>query len=246
MKSLVLDRLNVLYGSYHALREVSLALSEGQYVLLMGENGAGKSTLLRCAAGWQRPSSGVVSLFGHALEKNERQARQWIKLVPDTPQFYEEFTAWEHVGWVAEAHRIGEWQSTAEDLMTAFGIWSNKTAFPASFSRGMQYKLGLAMSLICEPKLLLLDEPFGPLDPYSQECLAQYLRSLADSGITILISTHVLPDSEPPDRVILVDQGEVIEDLSWNHVRDRYSGVAQSTIPVRVLQDALAVRRRLS
>ncbi len=88
--------------------------------------------------------------------------------------------------------------------------------------------------------------PFGPLDPYSQEYLAHYLREMADSGLTIMASTHVLPDSGVPHRVILLDQGEVIEDLPWNEVRDRYSGVPQSMVAVRLLRDALAARRRSS
>lgn len=246
LDSLLLDRVNVLYGSYHALRDVTLALSEGQYALLLGENGAGKSTLLRCMAGWQRPSGGAVSLYGRALETNERKSRQWIKLLPDTPQFYAELTAWEQVGWVAQAHRTGAWQPMAKDLMTALGIWSNKDAFPASFSRGMQYKLALVMSVISQPKILLLDEPFGPLDPYSQEYLAQYLRRLAESGTAIMVSTHVLPNAHPPDRVILLDQGEVVADVPWTEVCDQYPGRAPSTILSQLLGDALAAKRRPS
>ncbi len=241
--SLTAERLRVLYGNYHALKDVSFGLAEGQYSLLIGTNGAGKSTLLRCLAGWQRPSGGVVSVFGTTLDRDERRARQWIKLVPDTPQFYPELTAWEHVGWVAAAHRVAAWQAPAEALMEAFGVASNKNAYPSNFSRGMQYKLALTMSIVSLPRVLLLDEPFGPLDPYAQEYLARYLRQLANAGVAVFASTHVLPDSGPPDRVIVLDQGEVLDDVSWERVKERYSDAPPSAALVHVLRDALQVRR---
>lgn len=235
--------LEAQYGGYHALTGVDLTLPEGQYSALVGENGAGKSTLLRCLAGWQRPQKGSVMVGGLHIESHERQMRQWIKLVPDTPQFYPELTAWEHLAWVAQAHALQSWEQSAASLLGVFGLDSNRQSYPASFSRGMQYKLALAMTLLTQPMVILLDEPFGPLDPYSQEYLAKRLREAADSGMTVLASTHVLPEDYPPDRFVVLDQGAVIGDWSWNDIADHHAEASLSTIPYRILKDALKARR---
>lgn len=241
--SLEIDHLSVIYGGYRALNDVSLALEEAGYTLLVGENGAGKSTLLRCGAGWQRPTRGRVVVFGKPLERHERELRRWTKLVPDTPEFYPELTAWEHVAWVARVHGCADWEASADRWLTAFGIAANKNAYPTGFSRGMQYKLALTMALVTEPRLLLLDEPFGPLDPYSQEYLAHRLKELAASGVAILLSSHVLPESDMPSRVLVLDQGTLVDDREWSQVEQAYTGVSPTALPVRILRDVVRTRR---
>src|SRR6185369_15132576 len=160
------------YGSFSALSDVSLEVKgggKGELIALVGRNGAGKSTLLKCIAGWTRPTDGEVVLLGERIDKNERYARKHIVLVPDTPPFYDELTAWEHLQFNAQAHRLADWEEHAEDLLDRYGLLNNKDAFPFSFSRGMRYKLALCMGLLVEPKVLLLDEPLGPLDPVSAD-----------------------------------------------------------------------------
>lgn len=241
--SLQIDHMSVTYGNYRALDDVSLSLEEAEYTLLVGENGAGKSTLLRCAAGWQRPAQGRVSVLGKSLEHQERDVRRWLKLVPDTPKFYPELTAWEHVAWVARVHGRDGWEAAADEWFASFGIATNKNAYPTSFSRGMQYKLALTMALVTVPRLVLLDEPFGPLDPYSQEYLAHRLRELARGGVSVLVSSHVLPESDMPSRVLVLDQGTLVDDRRWTEVEQAYAGVSPTALPVRILHDVIRARR---
>ncbi|MEO8393539.1 MAG: ABC transporter ATP-binding protein, partial [Chloroflexota bacterium] len=155
------------YGSFSALTDVSIEVEAGELIALVGRNGAGKSTLLKCIAGWTRPTDGEIFLMGDKIDHNERFVRSHIVLVPDTPPFYDELTAWEHLQFNAQAHRKDDWESQAEDLLDRYGLLNNKDAFPFSFSRGMRYKLALCMALLIGPKILLLDEPLGPLDPVS-------------------------------------------------------------------------------
>ncbi len=243
VSSLDVKQLVVQYGDHRVLSDIAFSLTGGQYTLLIGENGAGKSTLLRCMAGWQRPGGGAVYIEGVALEHQERQARRWIKLVPDSPQFYTELTMWEHVAWVAQAHKMTHWESQAEELIKTFGIGSNRAAYPGSFSRGMQYKLALVMALICQPAILLLDEPFGPLDPYSQEYLAHILRQRVNNGMLVLASSHLLPETDPPDRVMVLDEGALAADLSWDEIMTRYPNASPVLLPSRILRDVVSVRR---
>ena len=233
------DQLTVKYGSFTALNHVTFQVPEGQYLALLGENGAGKSTLLRALAGWFRATSGTITINDCHWEQQERKMRQIVKLVPDTPQFYPDLTVAEHLELVAKANRVSDWQEAAQNLLVSLGISQQPRAYPSSFSRGMQYKLALTMALITRPQLLLLDEPFGALDPYSQSHLADKIRQLAAEGQSVVLSTHVLPDNAPPHRIVILDQGHLVQDASleaiWNPDDDGPIGALPQRILTKVL-----------
>ncbi len=244
-----LENLMVRYGAYTAIEELSLSIPQGQYVVLIGENGAGKSSLLKCIGGWIRPDRGSVRMDGLSFEEHERRLRSKVKLVPDTPAFYPELNAWEHVDLVMCAHqrrRDEELRTEARNWFSAFGIDRSRDAYPSSFSRGMQYKLAIIMSILTRPNLLLLDEPFGPLDPASQTYLAKQLTDLASTGVSIIVSTHLLPNEHPPDRIIMLDQGNLALDIPLNTKWTPETEVPLASIPERLLREVLSERRGLA
>jgi ABC-2 type transport system ATP-binding protein len=151
-----------------------------------------------------------VRIKGVDVVQNEYQIREDVVLLPDTPPFYDELTAWEHLQFVAQAHGWEGWEAEAEQLLERYGLWTNRDAFPFAFSRGMRYKLALCMALLIEPKLLLMDEPLGPLDPVSADELWIQLNRHRDEGMTILLSSHQLPPEAYPDFYIIMEQGEII------------------------------------
>jgi ABC-2 type transport system ATP-binding protein len=231
------------YGSFSALTEVSFEVGAGELIALVGRNGAAKSTLLKCIAGWTRPTDGEVYLMGEKIDRNERFARSHIVLVPDTPPFYDELTAWEHLQFNAQAHRVGgEWEEHAEDLLDRYGLLNNRDAFPFSFSRGMRYKLALCMGLLIGPKILLLDEPLGPLDPVSADELWIELNRHRNDGMTILLSSHQLPPNAYPDRYFIMEQGEVIASGTPDDMR-RDLGVKNDLTLDNLLRAAILRRR---
>src|SRR5919201_1640831 len=191
----VLEAANVsyAYGSFWAVSRVSLHVQAGELVALIGRNGAGKSTLLRCLAGWTPVRVGEVRVLGLPVARAERAIREHVVLVPDTPPFYDELSAWEQLQFVAQVGRLLHWRDRAEELLRRFGLWSQRQALPLAFSRGMRYKLALCLSLLVAPHLLLLDEPFGPLDPVSADRLWDDLCVYRDTGMGILLSSHQLP-----------------------------------------------------
>lgn len=239
---LVVTDLGYRYGSFNALADVSLEVGGGELVALVGRNGAGKSTLLKCIAGWTRPTDGEVLLMGERIDRNERYARAHIVLVPDMPAFYDELTAWEHLQFNAQAHRLQDWEAHAEDLLDRYGLLSNKDAFPFTFSRGMRYKLALCMGLLVEPKILLLDEPLGPLDPVSADELWIELNRHRNEGMTILLSSHQLPPEAYPDRYFIMEQGEVIAEGTPDEMREQL-GVTDSLTLDNLLRAAILARR---
>ena len=211
---LAVRNLSYEYGALLALDDVTFELWPGELVALVGRNGAGKSTLLRCMAGWTRATDGEVRVRGTRIQDNERAVRRYLSLVPDTPPFYDDLTAWEHLQLVAQTHRIAGWQATAEMLLNAFGLWAGRRSYPFTFSRGMRYKLALCLALLVEPLVLLLDEPLGPLDPVSAAFLWDELERRRSDGMAILLSSHQLPAGVQPDRYLVLEQGYVIADGS--------------------------------
>ncbi|MBE2267824.1 MAG: ABC transporter ATP-binding protein [Anaerolinea sp.] len=219
---LAVSGVSYRYGSFNALTEVSFEANPGELIALVGRNGAGKSTLLKSIAGWTRPSDGEVTIMGKTVAKNEREIRQHVVLVPDTPPFYDELTAWEHLQFNAQANRKRDWEEHAEDLLDKYGLINNRDAFPFAFSRGMRYKLALCMALLIEPKILLLDEPLGPLDPVSADDLWRELNGHRDDGMTILLSSHQLPPDAHPDRYLILEEGEVIGEGTPDELRAQF------------------------
>lgn len=206
---LAVQQLSYQYGYSPALHELSFSLPAGELAVLLGRNGAGKSTLLRCIAGWTQAAQGVIRVQGRLIQQHERWLRQQVVLIPDTPAFYEELTAWEHLQMVAQLHKLANWEETAVSLLTNFGLWSNRESFPFMFSRGMRYKLALCLALLRPPALLLLDEPLGPLDPLSANFLWGELLRYQTRGMGILLSSHQIPEGIQPDRYLIMEQGQM-------------------------------------
>ncbi len=228
------EDLSVTFGSYHALQHISLKIPPGEYWVVIGENGAGKSSLLRCLALWARPTGGIIRIDGYEAFDQERHLRSRIKFVPDTPSFYAELTALEHAQLVGSLNRLPEWKTQARELFRAFSLDQHLNAYPLAFSRGMQYKLALLLCMLTKPSLLLLDEPFGPLDPASQSHLTDLLGKMArEQGTTVLVTTHVLPEVADPDHLVFLNRGQISVDWSWEQVLTQFPGNI-ATLPYRM------------
>jgi len=199
--------LSFSYGPSVVWRDVDVVLDPGEIAVLQGANGAGKSTLLHCLAGWCVPDTGSIRVCGTPVGGAARGIRREIALVTDTPPFFDDLTAVEHVRFVLRANRRGDRESEALELLTRFGLEDAGAAFPFSFSRGMRYKLALVMALALEPSLLLLDEPFGPLDTRSCDVLASELASASSRGAAVLLSGHQLPATLGGHSIRVLDGG---------------------------------------
>jgi ABC-2 type transport system ATP-binding protein len=204
-KSLLrVTELNYEYGATHVLSNVNMELRDGKIALIVGRNGAGKSTLLRCLAGWTWPNAGTVEIRDKTLTREDRTFRRHVILVPDTPDFYDELTAWDHLQFAAQLHGIQDWEQDAMTLLENYGLEEHAGAFPFTFSRGMRYKLALCVAFLIGPDLLLLDEPFGPLDATSVQWLWDDLKHYREQGKSVLLSSHALPNDEKPNAIFLL------------------------------------------
>jgi len=194
------SELSQSYGRFQALTPTDLTLRSGEIGVLSGPNGAGKTTLLLCLSGLLRPTAGAITIDGHDLYADEKEAKRQLAFVPDVPRFYTELTAWEHLFFIAQAHQAGDsFSQRAETLMREFGLWDSRDLYPHNYSRGMRLKLGLLVAFIRPFKVLLLDEPTSALDVESASLLVERLKDCAKTGrascspVTTQTSPEILP-----------------------------------------------------
>lgn len=186
-----LANVSRLFGSFAALRDVSLRVQSGAAILLLGENGAGKSTLLRLLAGLIAPSSGTVSIFGG----EPREQRDRLALMGHAPMLYDELTGLENLRYFASLYNNGA-KSNPEQALRDVGLDPALPRHVGDYSQGMRQRASLARVLMLEPDLLLLDEPFSNLDAASIQAMLHRLRTfLAEPGRnnlprTLFLTTH--------------------------------------------------------
>ncbi len=220
------------YGAVEVLHGIDLTLAAGERVALIGPNGAGKSTLLQCLAGWLPMDKGEVTICGASLTREEQKARSSLVMLPDAPTFYESLTGWDHMLMVGRYHDLVNVEEASEYLLDQLGLWHVRKNYPSTYSRGMKYKLGLALGLLINPKVILLDEPTAALDPLSAIVLWQMLDEYEqDDGGSVLLSSHQVELVTPGiDRFFLLLNGHKVGDDKPQHWIERYSLPKTATV----------------
>lgn len=198
------------YDGFRALHDVSLSVGEGEIAVLVGPNGAGKSTMLKIAAGLLEPSSGEVRL-GDGKELAPFQARRIVGYLPENAACYEELTARENLRYFCSLRGIRgkKLDQRVESLLKTVELAEQKKLV-RDFSKGMRQRLGIAVSLVGKPKVVLWDEPSSGLDPSGRLLLRDIIASLRKEGASLLVSSHDLRESALlADRVCLVHKGQI-------------------------------------
>ena len=205
------------YGAHAALAGVSLTIPAGQFVALVGESGSGKTTLLKTINRLIEPDGGEVRVGGEAVRAGDAHAlRRKIGYVFQEIGLFPHLTVAENIGvtpgllgWPAErtAARVA-------DLLELVALPASiATRRPSELSGGQRQRVGVARALAAEPALLLMDEPFGALDPVTREALGADVRALHERlGLTTVMVTHDMAEAVLADRIVVLDAGAVIAD----------------------------------
>jgi ABC-2 type transport system ATP-binding protein len=209
MPALAVRGLSKRYGSVAALRGVDLEVGDGELVGLLGPNGSGKSTLVKIAVGLVRPSGGEAEIAGSRA--GSRAARAALGYLAELFRFPGWYTADE----VLDLHqRLAGSLGGAEErrrLLELVALADVADRRVEGMSKGMQQRLGIAQSLVGEPRVLLLDEPTSALDPAGRRIVRLALEELRSRGVSVLLNSHLLSEIELVcDRVVILRGGEVV------------------------------------
>jgi ABC-2 type transport system ATP-binding protein len=206
---LEVEGLSKSYGERAALREVSLEARRGELLAVIGPNGAGKTTLLSILAGITRPDSGEIS-----------RSNGEVGWVPQQAGLYRRLTVEENLRMFARMEGAADVDSVVERMLEQTGLEDRRADQVLSLSGGNQQRINIAVGLLGDPSVLLLDEPSSGLDPSQRVRLWQFVSGLAKGGTTVIYSTHQIEEaSHYGDRLVVLADGETIFDGSFAALR---------------------------
>lgn len=208
------DKLSKVYGSFHALKDVSFSIRRGQVTAFLGPNGAGKTTTMKILSGFLSPTSGVARVAGFDVATDRIAAAEKLGYLPENGPLYLDMTPLSLLRFFGEARGMGP-KRLAERIEAVTTLLSLKDVLEKpiqKLSKGYRQRCGMAQALLHEPDVLIMDEPTSGLDPNQIRDVRATIRELGKSK-TILLSTHILQEVEAvADRVIFVHSGEIVFD----------------------------------
>ncbi len=205
-----IERLSKSYGTFEALRDVTLDIHRGEIFALLGPNGAGKTTLIGIVAGLIKRNTGVVEVDGFDVTRDYLATRRLVGLVPQEVNFDPFFTVEELLKFQAGYFGVALSDERLDELLGAMGLLDKRRSNSRSLSGGMKRRLLIAKALVHDPKVLFLDEPTAGVDVELRRDLWTYVRALRDRGTTIVLTTHYLEEAEElADRIGVIDQGRL-------------------------------------
>src|ERR1700682_64752 len=209
------------FGERVAVDKLSLAVDEGEIVGLVGRNGAGKTTTMRAVMGILQPRGGSITWSGHAVGLPDRLRFGYM---PEERGLYPQMRVLDQVAYFARLHGLDVQAATsqAQKWITTLGLDGREQDRVVALSHGNQQRVQLAVALVYQPELLVLDEPFAGLDPSGVDSLSDVLRAETARGTAVLFSSHPLDLVERLcDRVVILDQGKVLASGTLDELRAR-------------------------
>lgn len=204
--------LSKSFGTTPVIRSIDLTVNRGEIFALLGANGAGKTTLVNILSTLLKPDGGSATIAGYDVVQQDHDVRGVISLTGQYAAVDELLTARENLHMMAQLNGIGHnAASRTENLLDRFDLTAAANRRVGTFSGGMRRRLDIAVSLVSQPDVLFLDEPTTGLDPRSRGAVWQFVRDLADSGTTVLLTTQYLEEADQlADRIAVLHQGSIV------------------------------------
>ena len=205
-----IENLTKDYGKLRALNNVILNVPEGSIYGLVGPNGAGKTTLIKTIVGMLKPSGGKIKVLGLDPLKDKWKLRRQIGYMPQTPALYDDLSAKRNILFFGGAQHVPDLEKKTDEILEFAELTNRANDLVRTFSGGMKKRVSLCCALIHHPKIVFLDEPTAAIDPHLKLQSWNLFRRLAETGITLFISTHLMDEALLCDKVTILGNGEII------------------------------------
>jgi ABC-2 type transport system ATP-binding protein len=211
-----IEHLRVVRGKHPALHDFSVQIAKGSITALLGPSGCGKTTLMRCIVGTQVVKSGSVTVLGRPA--GSPTLRHRVGYMPQDPTIYNDLRIVDNVRYFASLYGFDN--RAADTAIERVGLTDHRTAFCGNLSGGQRTRASLACALVCQPELLVLDEPTVGLDPVLRVDLWEQFTDLARGGTTLLVSSHVMDEADHCGDLLLMRDGHLVAHTTPTRLRE--------------------------
>ncbi len=223
--SVEVQNLTKIYGAQKAIDNLSFRIETGEIVGFLGPNGAGKTTTMKIITCFLPQTEGTANVCGYDVEKQSMDARKQIGYLPEHNPLYPDMYVREYLEFVAGLHRLGSGgKGRIEDMIQLTGLERESRKKIGQLSKGYRQRVGLAQAMLHDPKVLVLDEPTSGLDPNQLAEIRQVIKTLGKEK-TVILSTHIMQEVQQMcDRILIINQGELVADDSASALKNRVEG----------------------
>ena len=239
MAVIKVENISKNFGTLKAVDNLSFEVEAGQVFGFLGQNGSGKSTTIRMLLSLIHPSSGSIELFGKSIQKNRASILEKVGAIIERPDLYPYLSATEHLQLFAKVRKQKIEGSRIIDTLTQVGLAHRAQDKVQTFSLGMKQRLGIAIALVHNPSLIILDEPTNGLDPQGIADIRALIQHLAkEEGKTVFVSSHLLSEIEQvANQILIIHQGKKMVEGVTKELLDPEKRIVQ----IKTMDDAKAL-----
>jgi len=211
--AIAIENLTKDYGDVRAVDGLTLEVSQAEVFGLLGPNGSGKTTTINCLTGLLKPTSGTIKVGGFDVQREGQRAREILGVSPQETAVFDCLTGRENVELFGSLHSVPKASLGArvDYAIEKVGLMDDAGRRVSKYSGGMKRRVSIAMALVTDPRIILLDEPTVGMDPQSRRAVWDFILELRDKGKTVLLTTHYMEEAEELcDKVGIIDHGRLI------------------------------------
>jgi len=236
MSVIKVQHISKHFGSLKAVDDLSFEVLAGQVFGFLGQNGSGKSTTIRMLLSLIHPSSGSIEIFGQSIEKNRAAILEQVGAIIERPDLYPYLSAKEHLQLFAKVRKQKITANAIDETLVKVGLANRANDKVQTFSLGMKQRLGIAIALVHNPSLIILDEPTNGLDPQGIADIRELIKKLAkEEGKTVFVSSHLLSEIEQvANQILIIHQGKKMVEGVTKELLDPQKRIVQ----IKTMDDA--------
>ncbi|WP_044640860.1 ABC transporter ATP-binding protein [Risungbinella massiliensis] len=219
---LKLRNVSKVIGKKRIIHGISMNVKPGEIYGFLGPNGAGKTTTIRMLVGLIKPTSGTVEVCGHDIQKEREKALEHVGCIVENPELYSYMSGWKNLVHFGLLSKIPNLEYRIQEVTELVKLTDRIHDKVKTYSLGMRQRLGVAQAILSNPKLLILDEPTNGLDPAGMREFRNLIRQLADQGMAVFVSSHILAEIEQvADRIAIIQNGIIVAEQSMDKLLEQ-------------------------